>query len=60
MIKFSLVSGYGSSTGTWDGYPQYLNTDGMHIVSPVSSIFTMQYFCYPSELDLILFSYLTV
>lgn len=28
-------SGYGNSTGTWDGYPQYLNTDGMHIVSPV-------------------------
>ncbi|XP_024192369.1 YTH domain-containing protein ECT4 isoform X3 [Rosa chinensis] len=28
-------SGYGSSTGTWDGYPQYINTDGMHVVSPV-------------------------
>ncbi|XP_050374209.1 YTH domain-containing protein ECT1 isoform X2 [Argentina anserina] len=28
-------SGYGSSTGTWDGYHQYLNTDGMHLMSPV-------------------------
>ncbi|XP_021816779.1 uncharacterized protein LOC110759056 isoform X2 [Prunus avium] len=27
--------GYGSNTGTWDGYSQYLNADGMHVVSPV-------------------------
>ncbi|KAG2691228.1 hypothetical protein I3843_08G000500 [Carya illinoinensis] len=27
--------GPGSSTGFWDGYSQYINTDGMHVVSPV-------------------------
>lgn len=28
-------SAYGSSTGTWNGYSQYLNADGLPVVSPV-------------------------
>jgi hypothetical protein len=32
---FSLDSGYVNTTGLWDGYSQYVNSDGMHVVSPV-------------------------
>ncbi|XP_015881762.3 YTH domain-containing protein ECT4 [Ziziphus jujuba] len=28
-------AGYNSSTATWGGYSQYLNADGLHVVSPV-------------------------
>lgn len=27
--------GYVNTTGLWDGYSQYVNSDGMHVVSPV-------------------------
>ncbi|KAK6235762.1 hypothetical protein SCA6_011099 [Theobroma cacao] len=32
--NFLLVSGYGNSTGSWDGYPHFVNADGLHL-SPV-------------------------
>ncbi|EOY32254.1 Uncharacterized protein TCM_039931 [Theobroma cacao] len=32
--NFLLASGYGNSTGSWDGYPHFVNADGLHL-SPV-------------------------
>ncbi|KAL5540137.1 hypothetical protein UlMin_042361 [Ulmus minor] len=34
-VSYAGGSGYGSSTGTWNGYSQYLDPNGLHVVSPV-------------------------
>ncbi|PON36283.1 YTH domain containing protein [Parasponia andersonii] len=34
-VSYPGSSAYGSSTGSWNGYSQYLNADGLHVVSPV-------------------------
>lgn len=40
-----MATGYSSSSATWDGYSQYLNADGLHVVSPVRrlNLFSMLY-----------------
>ncbi|XP_062115260.1 YTH domain-containing protein ECT4-like isoform X2 [Humulus lupulus] len=34
-ISYAGGSGYGSSTGSWNAYSQYVNSDGLHVLSPV-------------------------
>lgn len=40
-----MAKGDSSTSATWDGYSQYLNADGLHVVSPVRrlNLFSMLY-----------------